>query len=63
MSQASCGVLREDSELLSRLFRKRRASSHYGRGLSWFFFGAAARRVGFLTSYVGELREPLVWPQ
>ena len=27
------------------------------------FSRAAVRRVGFLLSYDGELREPLVWPQ
>ena len=27
------------------------------------FFRAAAQRVGFSSSYDGELREPLVWPQ
>ena len=37
-SQASCGVLREDSGLLSRPCRKRRASSHNDGGISCFFF-------------------------
>ena len=32
-------------------------------GESLSFSRAAARRVGFLLSYDGELREPLVWPQ
>ena len=32
-------------------------------GESCGFSQAAARRVGFLSSYDGELREPLVWPQ
>ena len=32
-------------------------------GESHGFFQAVARRVGFLSSYDGELREPLVWPQ
>ena len=36
-SQASCGVLREDSRLLSRPCRKRRALSHNDGGISWFF--------------------------
>ena len=27
------------------------------------FFLAVERRVGFLSSYDGELRYPLVWPQ
>ena len=36
-SQASCGVLREDSGLLSRSCRKRKASSHIDGGISWFF--------------------------
>ena len=36
-SQASCGVLRENSELLSRPCRKRRPSSHDEGGTSWFF--------------------------
>ena len=36
-SQASCGILRGDSALLSRPCRKRRASFHDDRGISWFF--------------------------
>ena len=38
MSQASCGVMREDLGLLSRPCRKRRASSRDDGGISWFFF-------------------------
>ena len=49
-SQASCGVLREDSGLLSRPCEKRRASSHDHRGISWFFSSCGAS-VGFLTRY------------
>ena len=37
-SQASCGVLREDSGLLSRPCRKRRASSRDDEGILCFFF-------------------------
>ena len=36
-SQASCGVWREDSGLLSRPCRKRTFSSGDDRGVSWFF--------------------------
>ena len=36
-SHASCGVLRGDSGLLSRPWRKRRSSSRDARGISWFF--------------------------
>ena len=36
-SQASFGVLRRDSRLLSRPCRKRRASSLDDGGISWFF--------------------------
>ena len=36
-SQASRGDLREDSGLLSRPFRKRRASTRDDGGLTWFF--------------------------
>ena len=32
-------------------------------GESRGFSRAVARHVGFLSSYDGELREPLVWPQ
>ena len=35
-SQASCGVLRKYSGLLSRPCRRRRASSHDDGGTSWF---------------------------
>ena len=58
-SQASCGVWREDSGLLSRPCRKRRPSSRDDRGVSWFFSSYGAS-MAFLTRYEGELREPLV---
>ena len=45
-----------------------RASSRDDGGTKFFFFClfvflAVAGRVGFLSSYDGELRDPLVWPQ
>ena len=61
-SQASCGVLRGDMGLLSRSCRKRMASIAM-MGYLVFFSRAVAQRMGFLSSYDGELREPLVWPQ
>ena len=61
-SQTSCGVLRDNSGLLSRPCRKRRASSRDDGGLS-LFFSSCGTTCGFLWSYDGELREPLVWPQ
>ena len=61
-SQASCGVLREDSGLLPRPCRKRRASSHDDGGTSWLFSSCGAS-VGFLMRFDGELREPLLWRQ
>ena len=61
-SQAPSGVLREDSGLLLRPCRKRRASSRNNKGISWFFLSCGAS-VGFLTRYDTELREPLVWSQ
>ena len=61
-SQASCGVLRKDSGLLSRRCRKRRPSSLDDGGASWFFSSCGAS-VGFLTRYNWELREPLMWCQ
>ena len=61
-SQASCGVCREASRLLSRPCRKRRPSSRDDGGVSWVFSSWGAS-VGFLTRYDGELREPLVWRQ
>ena len=60
--QASCGVWREDSGLLSRPCRKRRPSSCTDGGVSWAFSRCGAS-VGFLTRYDRELREPLVWRQ
>ena len=47
-SQASCGVWREDSGLLSRPFRKRRPSSGDDGGISWVFSRCSAW-LGFLT--------------
>ena len=61
-SQASCGVLREDSGLLPRPCRKRRASSRNDGGTSWLFSSCGAS-VGFLMRFDGELREPLLWRQ
>ena len=49
MSEASCGVCKEDSGLLSRPCMKRRPSSHDDGGVSWFFSSCGAS-VGFLTS-------------
>ena len=46
--------------LLSRPCRKRRPSSRGNGGVSGFYSSGGAR-VGFLTKYDGELREPLVW--
>ena len=61
-SQASCVILRGDSELLSRPCRKRRASSLNDGRILWFLSRCGVN-VGFLTSYYGELREPLMWCQ
>ena len=59
-SQSSCGILRDNSGLLSRACRKRRASSRYDGGIS--FFSSCGTTCGFLSSYDGELRATLVWP-
>ena len=61
-SQASCGVSREDSGLLSRPCMKRRAPSRKDGGILWFFSTCGAN-VGFLTRYNGEFMEPLLWCQ
>ena len=45
VSQASCGVLREDSGLLFRPFRKRMASSRDNGGIFWFF-SSCGRKCG-----------------
>ena len=60
-SQASCGVWREYSRLLSRPCRKRRPSFHDDGGVP--VFSSCGVSVGFLTRYNGELREPLLWRQ
>ena len=52
-SQASCGVFREDSGLLSRPCRKRRASSHDDGGISWFFF-ELRRECGVSHEFTGN---------
>ena len=61
-SQASCGVLRKYSGLLSRPCRRRRASSHDDGGISSLLSSCGAS-VGFLMRYDGGLRDPLVWCQ
>ena len=48
--------------MLSKPCMKRLPSSRDDWVISWFS-RAAARRVRFLLSYDGELRERLVWPQ
>ena len=60
-SQASFGVLREDSVLISRPGRKGWALSRDDGGSRGFF--KLRRDVWVSSSYDGELREPLVWPQ
>ena len=60
--QASCGVWREDSGLLSRPYRKRKSSNRDDGGISWVF-SSCSTSVGFLMRYDGELREALVWHQ
>ena len=62
-SRASCGVLREDSGLLSRPSRKSRASSRDDWGNLLLFSPAGVQCVRFLSSYDGELREHHVWQQ
>ena len=59
-SQASCGVWREDSGLLSSQCRKIRPSFRDDGGVLWVFWSCSAS-VGFLTRHKEELREPLVW--
>ena len=61
-SQASCGVWRADSGLLSRPCRKRRPSSRDDRGVLLVFSSCGAS-VRFLTRCNGKLREPFVWRQ
>ena len=46
-SQASCGVLSEDSGLLSRPYRKRRASSHDDGSNLVVFFELQHNAIGF----------------
>ena len=52
-NEASCGVCREDSGLLSRPRKKRRPSSPDDEGVSWVFSSCGAS-VGFLTRYDGS---------
>ena len=53
MSQASCGVWREDSGLLSRPYSKRRPSSREDWGVSWVF-SSCGSSVVLLTRYNGS---------
>ena len=62
-SQASCGVLLEDSGFVCTPCWQRSALSHDEGESSWVFFFFAAGRVGFSLRNDGELKEPLVWPQ
>ena len=61
-SQASCGVLREDS--ISSLSSAGKEGPHLVmKGESRSLLLAAGQHVGFLSSYDRELRELLVLPQ
>ena len=60
-SQASCGVLRGDKDC--SLGPAEKNGLNRNDGVSHGFSRAVAQRMGFLSSYDGELREPLVWPQ
>ena len=60
-SQASCGVLRGDSGLFSRLCRKRRASSLNDEGISWFF-SSCGTMCGFSRLRRGTHRASRVAP-
>ena len=61
-SQASCGVWREASRLLSRPCRRRRPSSRDDGGVSWVFWSLATPSFLLFTSSrnwpVGVLRHP-----
>ena len=61
-SQAYYGVLRGNSGLLFRPWRKRRASFGSDVGISWIFL-ICGGSLGFLLSYDEEIRKPLVLPQ
>ena len=52
-SQASCEVLREDSGLLSRPCRKRKASSRDDGRISWFFSSCGTKCEVFLELRLG----------
>ena len=62
MSQASCGVWREDSGLLSRPCRNRRPSARQDGGVSGVSSSCGARG-GFLPRHDEDIREPLVGRQ
>ena len=62
-SQASCGVLREDSGLLSRPCRKRRASFHDDGQISWFFLSCGATFGVFLELPRGTKGDSRVVPR
>ena len=61
-SPASLGVLREDSGLLSRPCRKRRASSRDDRQISWFFSSCCATFGVFLELPWGTKGDSRVVP-
>ena len=61
-SQASCGVLREDSGLLSRPCRKRRASSRDDGRILWFFSSCGVTCGVFLELRRGTKGCSLVAP-
>ena len=61
-SQASFGVWRVYSGLLSRPCSKRRPSSRDNGGVSWVF-SSCGTSVGLLMRYNREIREPLMWRQ
>ena len=62
-SQASCGVLREDSGLLSRPCRKRRASSRDDGRILWFFSSCGVTCGVFLELRQGNTGCLSCWPR
>ena len=52
----------EESEISLKMPQCKRASARVEERISWFF-SSCSRKLGFLSSYNGDLRDPLVWPQ
>ena len=58
----TCSRLKREGGISLETPQRKRASSHVEGRISWFF-SSCSTKMGFLSSYDEEVRDPLMWPQ